>query len=113
MYWIKYPRQLRTRSISCLKETKSQVLGTTSSGSTSTDNIPQDTKKNYNSMATKSVQAKTIPPTASGMLCPTVVAPTLLFVVEVEADPAPELVSDPVCPAAGEEVVFAVVPFEV
>lgn len=66
----------------------------------------------YNSTATKSVPTNTIPPTASGMSGP-MAAPAEPFVVEVEDDPAPELVPDPVCPAAGEEVVFAVVPFEV
>jgi hypothetical protein len=63
----------------------------------------------YNSTATKSVAAKTAPPTASGKWCPTF-APVELFVVEVEVDAAPDVVPVPVCPAAGEEVIVAVVP---
>lgn len=65
------------------------------------------TAENYKIMAARSVVEKTIPPIARGRLC-CAEAPTELFVVEVELDPALELV--PVCPAAGEEVVSAVVP---
>jgi hypothetical protein len=65
------------------------------------------TAENYKIMAARSVAEKTIPPIARGRLC-CAEAPTELFVVEVELDPALELV--PVCPAAGEEVVSAVVP---
>jgi hypothetical protein len=53
-----------------------------------------------------------MPPTASGKLCPTV-APTELFVIGVEDDPALDPVPVPVWPAAGEEVVSADVPFVV
>jgi hypothetical protein len=66
--------------------------------------------ENYKTIAAMSVAEKTIPPTTRGRLC-WAEAPTELFAVEVELDPALELV--PVCPAAGEEVVSAVVPLVV
>jgi hypothetical protein len=67
--------------------------------------------RHYNT-ATKSVPANIIPPRASGKLCPTGAA-TELFVVEVEDGLGLDPVPVPVCPAAGEEVAWGVVPFVV
>jgi hypothetical protein len=85
------------------KETKSEALEPPQWLSISTNKRTEDTRHHNNTTA-KSVPAKIIPATISGELCSTV-APALGLVVEVEDEPAPELVSDPVCPAAGEEVV--------
>ncbi len=71
-----------------------------------------ETAAYYNKAVARSVAEKKIPPTASGKLYPTV-ALTELFVVEVELDSAPEFVPVPVFAAAGEDVVFAVVPLVV
>ena len=64
---------------------------------------------NYNIKATRSVTPNIIPPTASGKLYPTA-APTLLFVVEVELEPALEPVFVGAAPPA---VVAGLVPCEV
>ena len=58
----------------------------------------------YNIKAARSVDPKTIPPTASGKLYPTV-APALLFVVVVEPAPEPVFVG-----AAPPAVVVGLVP---
>jgi hypothetical protein len=105
MYWAVYPYQVGRRDISCLKKRKqSPRPWNRLSGSQYRRTKRTEDTRQHNNTAAKSVLAKIIPATISGELCSTV-APALGFVVEVEDEPAPELVSDPVCPEAGEEVV--------
>jgi hypothetical protein len=105
MYWAVHPRQAGRKDISCLKKGKhSPRPWNRLSGSQYRRTKRTEDTRHHNNTAAKSVPAKIIPATISEELCSTV-APALGLVVEVEDEPAPELVSVPVCPAAGEEVV--------